>query len=126
MMYRLSSARQKIHAANILLEAGEYKDSISRSYYAMFTGVRAILANEEIDFKKHSAVIGYFQREYVKSGKVATKYSKYLSGAFQIRNLCDYEDFFIAYKEDAEDQYVKAKEFVDMIEFYVEENLKTD
>ena len=42
--YRLHAAQEKLHSAKILLDAGEYKDSIGRSYYAMFSAVRAILA----------------------------------------------------------------------------------
>lgn len=44
------------------------KDSIGRSYYAMFSAVRAILALDGVDYSKHAGVISYFQREYVKSG----------------------------------------------------------
>ncbi|MER8277455.1 HEPN domain-containing protein, partial [Acinetobacter baumannii] len=44
MNYRLAMADEKLNSAKILLEYKSYKDSISRSYYAMFTAVRAILA----------------------------------------------------------------------------------
>ena len=33
VMYRLKSAKERLDSAKILLEAGKYKDSISRSYY---------------------------------------------------------------------------------------------
>ena len=48
--YRIDSANQKLHSAKVLLDAGEFKDSISRSYYAIFTSVRAILALDGDDF----------------------------------------------------------------------------
>lgn len=75
-------AKEKLDAAKLLLDNNMYKDSISRSYYAMFTTVRAILAMDKVDFKKHAGVISYFQREYIKSGILEKKYSKYLSQAF--------------------------------------------
>lgn len=93
MKYRMDMAKDKLRSAKILLDAESYKDSISRSYYAMFTAVRAILAVDEVDFKKHAGVISYFQREYVKTGKFDKRYSKYLSNAFRIRNDTDYADF---------------------------------
>ena len=34
--------------------------------YSIFTGVRAVLAKDGIDFKKHAGVIAYFQKEYIK------------------------------------------------------------
>ena len=66
--YRLDSAKEKLKSAKVLLEVGQYKDSIGRSYYAIFTAIRAILAMDRIDFSKHAGVIAYFQKEYVKTG----------------------------------------------------------
>lgn len=49
MQHRLDSAREKLASAKILLDSGNLKDSIGRSYYAMFTGVRALLARDGVD-----------------------------------------------------------------------------
>ena len=38
-----------------------------------FTGVRAVLAKDGIDFKKHAGVIAYFQKEYIKTGEFDKK-----------------------------------------------------
>lgn len=122
MKYRLEMARERLHSSKVLFEAGSYKDSIGRSYYAMFTAVRALLAMEGQDFSKHAGVIAYFQKEFVKTGKVDRKYSKYISQAFQIRNNTDYADFFIVSVQDAKEQYEKAKEFLKVIEKYLSEN----
>ncbi|MCL2717400.1 MAG: HEPN domain-containing protein [Lachnospiraceae bacterium] len=123
MVYRIKTANEKLNSAKILLDAGEYKDSISRSYYAMFSIVRAILALDEIDFSKHANVIAYFQKEYVKTGEIDKEYSKYISNAFQIRNNCDYADFFLVSKNDAQDQYEKAVRFLEEIERYLEKRM---
>lgn len=119
MKYRLDAAKEKLDSAKILLKSGNYKDSLGRSYYAMFSAVRALLAMENVDYSKHSGVIAHFQKEYIKSGVLDKKYSKYISQAFNIRNDTDYSDFFIASKEDAEEQYQKAVEFCDIIEKYL-------
>lgn len=122
MKYRLEMAEERLHSSKVLLEAGSYKDSIGCSYYAMFTAVRALLAMEGQDFSKHAGVIAYFQKEFVKTGKVDRKYSKYISQAFQIRNNTDYADFFIVSAQDAKEQYEKAKEFLKVIVKYLSEN----
>ena len=85
----------------------------------MFTAVRALLARDGVDFSKHAGVISYFQKEYVKTGKFDTKYSKYLSQAFQIRNNTDYADFYIVSEKDAAEQYEKAKSFIEAIQKYL-------
>ncbi|MDD3139924.1 MAG: HEPN domain-containing protein [Lachnospiraceae bacterium] len=120
MEYRLCTAEERLNSAGILLEAGSYKDSIGRSYYAMFTAVRAVLALDGVDYSKHAGVIAYFQKEYVKTGVFEKKYSKYLSTAFQIRNNTDYADFFVVSQEDAKEQYEKATEFYEEIKKYLE------
>ena len=122
MQYRLEMAKERLHSSEILLKDGSYKDSIGRSYYAMFTSVRALLAMEGQDFSKHAGVLAYFQKEFVKTGKFDKKYSKYISQAFQIRNNTDYADFFIVSMQDAKEQYDKAKEFLEVIEKYIAEN----
>ena len=50
--YRIENAREKLESSKILLDAGHYKDSIGRSYYSIFTGVRAVLAKDGIDFQE--------------------------------------------------------------------------
>ena len=120
--YRMSSAKEKLTSAKLLLEAGMYRDSIGRSYYAIFSAIRAVLAVRQVDFSKHAGVIAYFQKEFIKTEIFDRKYSKYLQQAFQIRNSCDYDDFFIISKQDAEEQYERAAELLAVIEKYIKES----
>lgn len=119
--YRLNMAEEKLQSAKILLDAGQYKDSIGRSYYAMFSALRAVLARDRVDFSKHAGVISYFQKEYLKTELFDKKYSKYISVAFQIRNNCDYDDFFIVSKEDAAEQDDHACELYKAVKLFLSE-----
>lgn len=119
--YRLDSAKECLEVSAEMIETGRYKISISNSYYAIFNAARALLAEREIDFKKHSAVISYFRREYVKSGIFDVKFSDYIGDAFDSRNNCDYEDFFIASIQQAEIQYQHAVEFYEAVKNFLEE-----
>lgn len=118
--YRLESAREKLVSAKVLLEAGQYKDSIGRSYYAIFSAVRSVLASRQVDYSKHAGVIAYFQKEYIKTEIFDKKYSKYLQQAFQIRNCCDYDDFYVVSQKDAVEQYQRAEELLRVITEYIE------
>ena len=60
--YRLADAKEKLMSARILLQEKHLKDSLSRSYYAMFSAVRALLALKEVDSSKHSGVISLFNQ----------------------------------------------------------------
>jgi len=66
------------------------------------------------------SIIAYFQREYIKTGIFDKKYSKYVQSVFQIRNSCDYDDFFIASRQDAEEQYQKAEELYEEVKAFLE------
>lgn len=123
ILYRLQNAWEKLKSAQILLDNGNYKDSVSRSYYAMFTGIRAILAKDGIDYSKHSGVIAYFQKEYIKTGIFEKKYSKYIQTAFQVRNSSDYDDFYIVSVTEAQEQANKAKELLETVGKYLQEIL---
>ena len=115
----MDSAAEKLDSAQLLLQAGKFKDSVGRSYYAFFTAMRAVLAKDKVDFSKHAGVIAYFQREYIKTEIFDKKFSKYIQSAFQIRNSCDYDDFYIASKQDAEEQYRRASEFYQAVKKYL-------
>jgi uncharacterized protein (UPF0332 family) len=118
--YRLNMSEEKLRSARILLDAGQYKDSIGRSYYAIFSALRAVLAKDKVDFSKHAGVISYFQKEYLKTELFDKKYSKYISSAFQIRNNCDYDDFFIVSKEEAIEQYEHAYELYEAVKKFLD------
>ena len=118
--YRLEVSAERLMTAKETIECGRYRISISNSYYAIFNGARSLLAERIVDFKKHSALIGYFRREYVKTGLFDVKFSDYIGKAFDARNDCDYEDFFIASREEAETQYQHAVEFVAAVKNYLE------
>ncbi|MBR2215249.1 MAG: HEPN domain-containing protein [Selenomonadaceae bacterium] len=120
--YRLSAAAERLAVSKYLLDSGYFNDSVGRSYYAIFSAIRALLAERRVDFKKHSAVISYFNREYVKTGLFDVKYSEYLRDAFNERNTADYSDFYIVAKKDAELQYLHASELLEAVKNFLKGN----
>ena len=123
--YRLKMAKDKLKSAKLLLDSQQWKDSIGRSYYAIFTAARALLALDGQDFARHTGVISYFQKTYIKTKVFDVKYSRYISEAFQIRNNTDYADFYIVSREDAEEQYERAVDFYNEIEKYCSEMIES-
>lgn len=55
--HRLKMSEEKLESSKLLLEAKNYRDSISRSYYSIFSAIRAVLALNGTDFRKPSAII---------------------------------------------------------------------
>ena len=58
--YRFKKAEDNLEAAKILFESSHFAESINRSYYAIFHSLRALLAFNEFDSKKHSGIISFF------------------------------------------------------------------
>jgi len=114
--YRLKRAREHLQSAEILLNNGMYSDSLSRSYYAVFAAVRALLTTKQLDSKKHSGVISLFNQHFVKTGIVDRSMGKELSKARLRRESSDYTDFYLVTKEEAVNQLKTAKKFIEDIE----------
>jgi uncharacterized protein (UPF0332 family) len=114
--YRLEDSKEKVESAEILFDNGKYKDSTSRSYYAIFSAARALLATKGLDSSKHVGIISLFNQHFVKTGVVKKEMSKLLAGAKVVRERSDYADFVIISKEEALEQIQSAKEFVEEIE----------
>ena len=64
---RLALAKERLGYAKQILELGDYKTVANRSYYAVFSAMRAVLALDGFDSKKHSGVIAEFRRKYLKT-----------------------------------------------------------
>lgn len=119
-IYRFKKAKQVLNSADMLMNLSEdYNSVVNRCYYAIFHAVRSILALERKDFEKHSAVISYFRREYIKTRLIPVEASDILGDAFNSRNESDYRDFFDVPKEEAELQLASAKRFLEIIEAYL-------
>ena len=118
--YRLEKARQLLQSADMLMNmTKDYNSVVNRCYYAIFHSVRSILALERRDFEKHSAVISYFRRMYIKTHIISVDASDILGEAFNSRNESDYKDFFEVSREQAEQQLCNAKRFMEIVEVYL-------
>lgn len=84
--YRMEKAKQDLETARITLGYHKLAQSTNRSYYAIFHALRVLLAFDKFDSKRHSSIIGYFNKEYIATNKIEQKYYKMLASAFDIRN----------------------------------------
>ena len=117
--YRIERAREDLEAAHLLYDAGNYRIANNRAYYAIFHAMRAVLVFDDFDSSKHSGVIAEFRRRYIKEGIFPIEISKMIGSAFTIRNASDYDDMFIASKNDTEEQIDNAEYVYKMIKEYI-------
>jgi len=122
---RLDRAKEFPRDAEKNLAMDSFLTSINRSYYAIFHAMRAVLALEEFDSKKHSGVISQFRKNYIKPGIFPAEMSYTISDAFRDRNDCDYMEFSVASRDDAAEQLENAKTFLAAVEEYITPKLQT-
>jgi uncharacterized protein (UPF0332 family) len=118
-VYRLDKAKETYLTAVENLNNAKYLDANNRAYYSVFHAIRAVLALDEVDFKKHSGVISYFRENYIKTKLFDDKYSRIVSKASIIRGKSDYEDFYVTSKNEAQEQVDNAKIFYDAIAAFI-------
>lgn len=114
--HRLNKANSLLIQAELLLKNHQYDGSINRSYYAIFNAIRSLLALVSLDNRRHSGVISYFDRYFVKTGICDRQFSKIVHTAFDARQDNDYEDFYLPSEIDAKEQFENARQFVKEIE----------
>ena len=118
MLYRLENAKSDLKSANILFAAEEYKAANNRAYYAIFHSLNAVHALSGAAYKRHKVAIGNFNKDYVKTGIFPREIGRKIGEAEEIRHASDYDDFYIASKEESERQIAVAEEFILLVEKY--------
>ena len=121
--YRFQQAAQCLQSSKALIELEDYKGAANRSYYAVFHAIRSVMALANVDFGNHGQVIGYFRREYIKTGVFPKEMSRTIDTLFKVRNKCDYDDFYVIDREDVTNQIVSAEYFLDEIRKYLQNPL---
>jgi len=109
---RLSIARDKLSVAVGLLRNGHYGDAISKAYYAMFYAGKALLLALDQDPHKHKGVVTMFGEKIARVGLTDPRYGRTLAKAERLRIDADYNEQYLATKEDAEKAIHDAEDFV--------------
>ncbi|MEW5693043.1 MAG: HEPN domain-containing protein [Candidatus Hydrogenedentota bacterium] len=124
--YRLEQAYEKLKYSRILIKEGGYKDSLSRTYYAMFNAVLALFVVRNLSARTHKDVLFLFDKQFVKEGIIDTMFLEIIRDAFYNRIDADYKDFFIASKEIADIQIKNAEIFINEIKRILKEKYEVD
>ena len=111
--------RNGLSYADEILKIGDYETVANRSYYAVFSAMRAVLALDSFDSKKHSGIIAEFRRRYLKNDILPKELSETIDSLVEIRQGSDYDDFYIVSKEEVTLQLKNARLFVTEVEKYL-------
>lgn len=122
---RLIRANELLEEAVGLLERDSYKSANNRAFYAMEKSIKALLATEQIEVTTHNGGLKQFNYCFIYSGDgtfTPEDYQK-IASAEQIRNASDYDDFYVASKEETRRLLESTKYIVEKIGSYFAERI---
>ncbi len=117
--YRLEKAKDTLKSAKLLYDNNDFIGANNRAYYSIFYAIRAVLALEKIDFKRHKDVIAYFNHNYIKTEIFSRKLGKKIAQAQSIREDSDYDDEYVPSSEKTLIQIETASELIAVVEEYI-------
>ena len=118
----VARARKYLRSAELLLNDGDYESSVSRSYYAMFFCVQALLLTKGSSVSSHKGLNSLFSEHFVKTGLLPKDMSRELNRAFEKRQLGDYEFVFVLSEDEASETLENARKFAESCVDYLKSN----
>lgn len=114
--YRLQRAYEALEDARILAGAARWNTCVNRLYYACFYAVSALLIQNGLSSSKHTGIRSFFNRHYVKTGKVTKEMAQIYNDLFERRQESDYLDFIHFEESEVRPWISKAEAFIKHIE----------
>lgn len=119
--YRIKQAEETIDEAEFLLSGQKSPRSIiNRAYYAMFYSVLALLIFEPYASSKHSGILSYFNRKFIKEGILPEELGRGINNAFELRVRGDYREYVELTYEQVTPFVERARIFVRAVSDYLE------
>ncbi len=119
-LYRLERAKEEYETANLLFRENKLLAANNRAYYSIFYAIRAILAMEKIDFKRHKDVLAYFNKNYVKTEIFPRQMGRRIIMASKVREDSDYDEKYEPSSEATFLQIETCKELIELVEKYLD------
>lgn len=120
--YRLEQAIEALADAELLIESRRYRSAVNRLYYAAFYAATSALLTKQLQYSKHSAVIAFFDKEFIKGNILPKEYSRTLHQAFTERQQDDYMPFVQIDSSEIKQLALDVKTMVNGVGEYIKKN----
>ena len=121
VFYRLEIAKEDLKAAQALFDIAEFRGANNRAYYSIYHSISAVHASDKKAYKRHKDALANFNKDYIKTEIFPRSLGRKIAEAEEIRHASDYDDFYLATKEEAKEQIETAIEIIETIEKYCRE-----
>lgn len=117
--YRLEQAKDTINVVGFLIENDKLSTAINRIYYGMFYALLALGLKFNFETSKHQQLIGWFNKEFIRTELIEKKYGRILRDAFENRTSGDYDSFVVFEQADLVLLFTDMKDFIERIETFI-------
>lgn len=121
----INKGERGLKSAKRMIEEGDYDFSTSRTYYAMFYLVEAVLLIKNLAPSSHRGTATLFYEHFIQPGIFEKYLHQDLCRAFDVRQQGDYWENITFSKEEAEGVLKKAEHFVDQLKKYLKKHLES-
>jgi len=120
--YRIQQAYKTSKEIEILIEQELLALAINRIYYAMFYMLLALSLQYGFKTSKHKQLLGWFNKEFVKTEKIDRTYGGIINNAYEDRTDGDYGIFVEFEKQEVEKKFQDMKLFIEKVEELIRDN----
>jgi len=122
--YRLDEAFDTIKDVELLITHDRMRAAINRIYYGLFYAILALGLKYNFETSKHNQLIGWFNKNFIHEGLIASKYGKIVNKAFNRRTKGDYDSYVEFEKEMVVEMFEEMKDFINMLKQFIEKNVQ--
>lgn len=108
----IKKAYSKLKSSKQLYNIGQYADSVSLSYYAMYSAATALLINIGINTTRHKGTMNEIYLNYVKTNKIEHRIFKNFANTQSLRETSDYSAVVDIDERTARLKISHAEEFI--------------
>jgi len=117
--YRLEQARETIDVVDLLIRNDKLSSAVNRIYYGMFYSLLALALQYNFETSKHQQLIGWFNKEFIRSGLIEKEFGRILRDAYENRTSGDYDSFVVFNHAEVLLLYSDMKSFIEKIEIFI-------
>jgi uncharacterized protein (UPF0332 family) len=119
MGHRSRQSHTSLLAAEKLAELKLWRDSVNRSYYAMYYAVMMALAYRGLVTSGHVESLKIFDREFIETGDLPRELSSTLRKCYEIRIETDFGEMVEISQSHATDMIEKSRSVISSIEAFL-------
>lgn len=114
--YRRQRARETLAEIPYLRDQGFYNTATNRLYYACYYAALALLTKNHISTNTHAGVKTMLGLHFVSKGLITKESGRAFSNLFDSRQRGDYDEFVYSTREEIDELYPKAQQFIEEVE----------